>query len=134
MRKPDISIGDNYLDRWFVIPRNKIFNIYLHKFNSSDDDRALHDHPWFSVSFLVKGEMIEHLLSQKRHVPHFIPVIRSAKLAHRLELIKGPAWTIFITGPAIRDWGFLCQNGWVSWQDYTDETGNNVGAGCGDNF
>lgn len=34
-RKPDFVIGDPanpYLLRWYVIPRNKVFNIYLHKF------------------------------------------------------------------------------------------------------
>ena len=48
-RHPDFIVGgkDNpYLLRWFVIPRNPVFNIYLHRFLRSDDDRALHDHPW----------------------------------------------------------------------------------------
>lgn len=134
MREPDISIGENYLDRWYLIPRNKIFNIYLHKFSKSDDDRALHDHPWFSVSFLIKGELIEHLLSRKRHVPYLIPVFRSAKHAHRLEVVKSPVWTVFLTGPVIRKWGFLCPAGWKYWKDFTDETGKNIGAGCGDEF
>ena len=31
--------------------RNKIFNIYLHQIIRSDDDRALHDHP-YSVTYL----------------------------------------------------------------------------------
>ena len=45
--KPKV-IGKNYLSRWHIIPRNRYFNIYLHKFVGSDDDRALHDHPWRS--------------------------------------------------------------------------------------
>ena len=48
-RAPDFVIGgsDNpYLLRWFLIPRNPVFNVYLHKFMRSDDDRALHTHPW----------------------------------------------------------------------------------------
>lgn len=131
-RQPDRIIGDNYLYRWYVIPRNRFLNIYLHKFIASDDDRALHDHPWLSVSFLLKGEMIEHLLSQKRHVPVFIPVFRLAKHAHRLEVVKSPVWTVFITGPNIRQWGFLCPKGWVHWSKFTDSSGNSVGVGCGE--
>lgn len=43
----DFTIGGHerpYLLRWFIIPRNRFFNIYLHKFLRSDDDRALLDH------------------------------------------------------------------------------------------
>ena len=40
-RQPDFVVGkpeDPYLLRWWVIPRNKRFNVYLHKFLRSDDD------------------------------------------------------------------------------------------------
>lgn len=130
MREPDVIINGKYLKRWYLIKRNRFFNIYLHRFGESDDDRALHDHPWWSLSFLLKGELVEHRLKPARHIPRFLPVIRSAKFAHRLELIKGPAWTIFITGPVIRSWGFLCPGGWKAWRDFTTEEGNEVGKGC----
>lgn len=129
-RNPDKIINGKYLKRWHIIPRNRFFNIYLHCFGDSDDDRALHDHPWWSLSILLKGEMIEHSLKGRRHLPRFIPVIRSAKFAHRLELIKGPTWTIFITGPVIREWGFLCPNGWRHWREFTTPEGENIGPGC----
>lgn len=38
-----------YLRRWYVI-RTAPFAVFIHKFVRSDEDRALHDHPW---SFLV---------------------------------------------------------------------------------
>lgn len=131
MRIPDQIIGDKYLQRWFLIPRNRFFNIYLHRFDGSDDPRALHDHPWWSLSFLLKGELLEHTFRKTRHIPRFLPILRSAKLAHRLELIKGPAWTIFITGPKIRKWGFYCfGKGWIPWREYTTNNGRNIGQGC----
>ena len=138
MRQPDVTIGENYLERWYLIPRNRFLNVYLHKFSGSDDDRALHDHPWHSVSFLLKGRLDEIMPARagrlerqrRREVPRFIPVFRSATHAHRLELIEGPAWTVFITGPKFRSWGFLCPQGWRHWKDFTDATGNNVGRGC----
>ena len=125
-------IGDNYLSRWYVIPRNKIFNIYLHKFSGSDDDRAQHDHPWWSLSFLLKGELKEHYLHRIRIIPWLFPVLRSAKFTHRLELVQGPAYTIFITGPRVREWGFHCPNKWKCWRDFTDKKGTNIGIGCGE--
>src|ERR1700710_2371105 len=63
-RKPDVLIGkqdDTYMRRWWVIPRNRWFNIYLHHFLRSDDDRALHDHPWCNLSILLSGSYLEHL-------------------------------------------------------------------------
>ena len=55
-RPPDFIIGDPkdpYMLRWWVIPRNKWFNIYLHLFLHSDEDRAEHTHPWISISCLL---------------------------------------------------------------------------------
>ena len=57
-RPPDFIIGEPanpYLIRWWVIPRNRWFNIYLHEIRRSDDDRALHDHPWLNCSILLHG-------------------------------------------------------------------------------
>src|SRR5262245_55579519 len=65
-RAPDVIIGregDDYLRRWYVIPRNRIFNVYMHQFIRSDDDRALHDHPWWNLSFLLNGRYVEHTIS-----------------------------------------------------------------------
>lgn len=133
MRKPDFIIGDNYMHRWFIIPRNKYFNIYLHKIMKNDDDRALHDHPWWSISILLKGKLKEVLKATVRYPRRFIPLLRSAKLAHRLEIVEGPAWTLFITGPVIRSWGFHCPKGWVPWKEFVDSRDKGqVGKGCAD--
>lgn len=62
-RPPDFIIGgqtnEAYMNRWYVIPRNRFLNIYLHEFHRSDDDRALHDHPWGNVSILLEGSYME---------------------------------------------------------------------------
>jgi hypothetical protein len=67
-RVPDFVIGGEqrpYLLRHFVIPRNPLFNVYLHCFLRSDDDRAHHDHPWlFNMSWLLDGEYIEHTIAR----------------------------------------------------------------------
>lgn len=136
--RPSRIIGENYLSRWHIIPRNPWFNIYLHKFSGSDDDRALHDHPWWSVSFLLKGRLVEHYDEPRRLypkrlvriVPRWLPVFRRAEFAHRLELVREPAWTLFITGPRRREWGFHCSDRWVHWRNFTDASGNKIGRGC----
>lgn len=138
-----IVIGENYLTRWHIIPRNKRFNIYLHKYTGSDDDRALHDHPWHSISFLIWGCLLEVTpdvlfvndgrwlnVTKYKKVKKLLPKYRSAAYAHRLELTSKTAWTLFITGPRVRSWGFHCPNGWRPWREFTDESGNGIGRGC----
>jgi hypothetical protein len=64
-RKPDLVIGGDanpYLRRWYVIPRNPVFNIYLHEIVRSDEDRALHCHPWINLSILLEGSYVEHTI------------------------------------------------------------------------
>ena len=112
--------GSDYLIRRYLLPRNKILNIYLHKFLGSDDDRALHDHPWFSVSVVLKGHLIEHLPNhQTKYISRGNITFRKPKYQHRIELPAGEtATTLFVTGPVVRTWGFVCPNGWKSWQSY----------------
>lgn len=141
-REPDQVIGgldDPYLHRWFVIPRNRFFNIYLHRFLRSDDDRALHDHPWWNFSYLLDGSYTEHTIDAGgvhkrtcRFAGEF--KFRRAGAAHRIELEDGPCWTLFVTGPRIRSWGFHCPKGWVHWRIFTDpeDGGNTIGRGCGE--
>lgn len=152
MREPDVVLGDPsapYLKRWWVIPRNRWLNIYLHRILRSDDDRALHDHPWWSISIILRGQYVEVMPADVPYVDdpftgerEFLHrravrrsgavVFRRAEQAHRLEVMQ-PVWTLFITGPRVRDWGFHCQKGWVLWRDYVDARDNGrVGRGCGE--
>jgi hypothetical protein len=136
--EPDFHIGpkDNHqLQRWFVLPRNPFANVYLHRFLRSDDDRALHDHPWDNRSWVLSGVYIEHLQDGSTAARFEGDVVeRTAIEAHRVELVTGPAVTLFFTGPIIRSWGFYCPKGWVPWRLFvdTEEGGNRRGQGCGE--
>jgi len=126
-------IGAGYLLRWHIIPRNKWFNVYLHKFIGDDDDRACHCHSWDSFSIRLKGDLREHILDE--HGAIYVSLAsrfayRPATHAHRLSLIDNkPAWTLFITGPRKREWGFHCKNGWQHWSTMTTPEGKTIG-GC----
>lgn len=181
-RTPDVVIGQfdregterPYMRRWHVIPRNRWFNVYLHHFLRSDDDRALHDHPWWNLSWLLHGAYAEVVFRDPELGPEGGTRLierregafaaRPARHAHRillhplpqrmsanpvlaaLERLPPPAppepvWTLFITGPRIRRWGFWCPRrspagGWRHWKDFTgyrtDGHGREVGPGCGE--
>lgn len=139
-RKPDLVIGGDanpYLRRWFVIPRNPVFNIYLHEIVRSDEDRALHDHPWINLSILLEGRYVEHTIAAgginrrvERRAGDF--KFRWPTHAHRLEIVPGETCrTLFITGPRFRQWGFHCPWGWRHWREFTSGArGETVGRGC----
>lgn len=140
-RNPDFEVvrngGDVYLRRWWVIPRNARFNIYLHNMLRSDD-HILHDHMYWSFSIvLTDGIRERYCLDPERRqnihpkVRDYAPwtrertfragdlVLRSANMAHQLIVEEGkPAWTLFITGPRIKDWRFWCPRGKRHWSKY----------------
>ena len=154
--RPHQVIGgpdDPYLLRWYVIPRNPVLNVYLHKFLRSDDDRALHDHPWWFVSLILRGRYDEVTMVNLREVrtrrnPGSI-AFRAAEWRHRVELIRRglpsagqtwevPCWTLIVTGRRVRTWGFWCNRvlhwgepvftedaRFVPWDEFGD-------AGCGE--
>jgi hypothetical protein len=133
-RPADFIIGDDYLRRWWVIPRNPWVNVYLHDIRKSDDDRAFHDHPWENASFLIEGGYLEHAPEGSFHRQAGDYVMRRAEQLHRLEVAPGmSAISLFITGPKLREWGFACPQGWVHWKDFTSETDSSkTGRGCGE--
>ena len=175
-RPPDFVIGgveNPYLLRWWLTPWSGLYrdipeekrtrwqrfvralpNAYLHIFLRSDDDRALHDHPWLcNASFLLDGSYTEYVPGWKvrRHAgqgktrwerdpQNPIAILRDAgswyfrwgRAIHRVHLHAGPCTTLFITGFAVREWGFWCPKGWVHFKRFTETRDgvSTVGRGC----
>ena len=132
------SISGDYLTRFFLVPNNRYRNFYLHVYTGSDDDRALHDHPWDSVSFLLWGNLVEVTsvdhedgIFYKERIMPLLPFFRDAEYSHRLELRSKFAVTIFITKKKRRKWGFWCGKRWVFWKDFVDKETGGLGKGCG---
>ena len=150
-RKPDFIIGRSdqkpYLRRWWVIPRNPVFNIYLHQIIRSDADKEFHCHPWWNLSIILRGEYIERM-PYRQDQPSTLDghwyddklrtvgdmVLRGGKWRHRLIIPEMcECWTLFITGPRYRTWGFHCRKGFVPWTEFVDrDDSGKVGRGCGE--
>lgn len=138
MRKPDLIIGSPPQTlRWHLI-RWRGVQVALHRWVRSDSDRALHDHSAGNVSILLTGcyrEWFSHGWEKPRwklRVP-LVPYFRRGDVPHRVELHRGPVWTLWIRFRPIREWGFWCgPKQWVHWENYVDsrEIGR-VGNGCG---
>lgn len=133
--EPHFTIGGDYMQRWFIIPRNDRMNLYLHRTLRSDED-VMHDHPWDNTSFVIDGGYLEHTPSGTVERQPGEVIHRKATDVHRLELIHGrPSVSLFMTGPKVREWGFHCPKGWVHWKDFTGgyhDGRSEKGAGCGE--
>ncbi len=140
-------IGEGYLTRYYLIPGNRFLNIYLHIYYGSDDDRALHDHPWYSLSIRLWGKMADlrgYRISYDDVTncvcDPFSPILFERRLgrvvfrrpltAHRIVLRSKTAATIFITGPRLRVWGFYCGKKWLPWWKMTTPDGRPIGGRC----
>ena len=157
-RPPDVVIGDDYIERWHVLTTSSppmegkprlpqtssllaglarllgVENVYVHRISGSDPGRHLHCHPWANTTLLLAGVYDEEDETGRRiqRIPGDVVRRRDPKALHRLHLVDGPAWTLFVTGRWQRVWGFACPQGWRPWFEYVDpERPGHVGAGCG---
>lgn len=179
-RVPDEIIGDQrrwratepnalpvrkpFLLRWFVSGRKAHSgegwgNRYLHQFIRDDEDRALHDHPWWSLGLILGGQYIEHTIDAGGiHKQQMLRAgdmkLRSPSYAHRVALTsqfvatdgtpilgrcperapntpawvesdptRCPSWSLFVTGPVRRKWGFHCRDAWKGHKDFSRDGG-----------
>lgn len=101
------------LVRYFLL-RVSFLAIFLHHLVESDEDRALHDHPWSFLTFLFHRGYWEHTPEGRFWRPRFSLLFRPAEWAHRLEL-AGPTWTLVFRFRRRRVWGFYMPGGWMDW-------------------
>lgn len=117
--------GSPYMHRWCLIPKNRFINVYLHRF-LGPDQRVMHDHPWISLAYMLEGYFDETYARLRKHGPHYKAerrihkgqwTYRSSRFLHYLTPSPSGAWSIFMTGPTIRKWGFVTKDGWKPWRE-----------------
>ena len=127
-KEPDYVIGtpdDPYLQRWWLRKDNEHGNIYLHKILKDDEADTLHDHPFCSTSIILSGIIREIMPTGERLLSPGSITYRHATERHRLEVVAGPVWSLFITGNKEREWGFISQNGlWLHHTRFVEDHSN----------
>jgi hypothetical protein len=140
---PDCPI----LTRWTLIKfASKGKKLLLHHFHPNADDRDLHDHPWPFVTIVLWGSYndMKHCVCiagrsgrawsdcdlcdgtgfvVREHMR--VGKVRYRSASHRHRTMVGPrgCWTLVITGPMQRDWGFWRDGRFWPWRSYEDEFG-----------
>ena len=143
MRTPYDTIthdGDTYMERFWLFRlgrwgNHKQYGFFAARVNHimrSDNDRALHDHPWGYLTIILRGGYYEVTPADieiigidtrtwfvsRWYGPGSI-LFRRAKSKHRLVVPTGTtAWTLFITGPKSQSWGFFVDGLKIYWRDY----------------
>lgn len=113
---------DVYMRRWYIERSKENGNVHLHETLRSDYDAEHHDHPWDNMSIWLRGTGHEEVAAPDGSMtvlerPPGTVVFRRAQERHRI-LIQEPTWTLFLTGPKIREWGFLHESGWMHNQEF----------------
>jgi hypothetical protein len=104
------------LTRYYLLDTKRAA-LYLHHLHTSDEDRALHDHPWSFVTLLLSGGYYEHTTTERLWRRRFSVLYRPAEWQHRLELVR-PTWTLVLRLSRRREWGFITRAGWLDWRSY----------------
>lgn len=113
-----------YAKRWVLTPIKGGPSFRIHHFMRSDDKRYFHDHPWAFFTFVFKGGYTDVSEHGRDHLHRFSIRRRSAYHRHTVEIDPGGVWTLVITGPYRRKWGFWVDGRFVGVREYFRQYGH----------
>lgn len=106
-------LGDEkcpYCYRWVL--NLGLFSLRLHHWVASDDNRALHDHPYWFITFILKGRYYD--VTEKKVEKMSVGTLRYRRRRHTHTVMLQPneeCWSLLLTGPKIHRWGFHLPDG-----------------------
>lgn len=114
-----------YLRRW-VLNVAHVGSLRVHHWHGSDDPRYLHDHGWWFVTLVLKGGYAD--VQQASSIMDVLRPgsvrFRAATHTHSVQVAPGGCWTIMLTGPVSRDWGFWVDGTWMRMRRFFREYGH----------
>lgn len=133
LREIPAEDGAIYLRRYRVLgwmPGSKWRgpSIYLHRFMLPDQDTALHNHPYRRAFSVVLSGHYDEIRKSNGASPfwrrvRWVNIIGPADY-HRIDRLHGEVWTLFLTWPKSRGWGFWVPGrGHVPWKERLAERG-----------
>jgi hypothetical protein len=106
------EIGERFTR--YQLVKTRWFNIYLHQLYAPTWHPECHDHPWGFIAILLKRGYLERVVRMDpetlytediRRRPGSI-LFRPATFAHNVITPYGESWSLILTTPKSRDWGF----------------------------
>lgn len=111
-----------YLIRW--VWSTPFGSLRLHHWLSSDDARNFHDHPWWFVTFVLRGGYVDVSPAGEDRCAAGRVCYRPALHQHTVRVDAGGCWTFLITGPEHRFWGFWVKSKFKKANKYFLEHGH----------
>lgn len=93
-----------YLTRWVL--DFGLFAIRLHRWQSSDDSRAFHDHSWWFITLVLWGSYTDVSPAGRDLLRPGSIRFRRAIHQHTVEIHKPGTISLLLTGSVVRRWGF----------------------------
>jgi len=118
-----------YMER-FNLKHWRYLWLRLHITWRSDADKHRHDHPWWSISWILDNGYFEQYEDHTELRWRGDIVFRRATTSHRLDLTYDetlrdgtllPCVSLFITGPKVQSWSFIVDGAKVPWRQYIAE-------------
>ena len=97
-----------YMVRWVLTFFG--FSIRIHHWLASDDQRHHHDHPWWFVTWVLKGTYTDICADRRDMLTAGSIRFRSALHRHTVLVPSTGCWTLLVTGRSVRHWGFYLPN------------------------
>ncbi|WP_425618078.1 hypothetical protein NA78x_001771 [Anatilimnocola sp. NA78] len=138
----DLARAAPYLIRWSMwLPFG--CSLKLHQIVRPDDDRCMHDHPWWFLRIILWGgytEDVRHAF-ELNETAWMLDVYTEtcvrkpwrpwapwriywcpSNFAHRItKLTNGrSSWSLVLCGPRSQEWGFFTRSGWVAWREFVN--------------
>lgn len=87
------------------------FSIRVHVWHRSDDKRYLHNHSWWFITFVLKGNYTDVSVQDNKRVYDYLERFslryRPSNHTHYVDVPKGGCTTILFTGRPLKKWGFF---------------------------
>jgi hypothetical protein len=90
--------------RWRL--ETPIGSVRVHHWLKPDDDRAFHDHPWWFATIVLHGGYTDRSPAGDDVLRPGSARFRRARHQHTVIPGEHGAWTLMVTGPVTRSWGF----------------------------
>jgi hypothetical protein len=105
---------------YWLVELKRLFSIVLLRFDG-DSREAFHSHAFNSVSWILRGRLIEQHLDGRvqEHAPSLRPAVTRRTTFHKVDSV-GRTWVLSFRGP----WS-------KTWHEYLPKTGKTVTLGHG---
>jgi hypothetical protein len=113
-----------YVRRWVL--RTPWFSVRLHHWLHSDDARAMHDHPSWFITLVLRGGYTDSTPTGNETMLPGMIRFRPALHRHTVQVHPGGCWTLLLFGPEKRRWGFWVGKKWKKSNKYFFEHGKHV--------